>query len=589
MSAAYRARIASSAIYHHSQRRRSGKILLSSTALLPSVSFLHQTSDSTVQCSSSSYPARIKNEAHRHFKIQACQIFSTTFIQKSAMPLQDDDDDDNDKIDTPSKTPTSTIPFLLADIGEGISEVELLQWYVNPGDTVSQFDRICEVQSDKATVEITSRFDGVVERLCGEVGEMMFVGKPLLYIAVDNAANVGGVGGGAQQHAAAESVDETKQQATLHNVVDESDRLHIPTDESVHSNSDSHYGGRKGSESEGEESGIMAKVLSSPAVRKMSKDYSIDLGAVMGTGPGGRVLKADILNIINARDSKAKPTGSTTVPQVSSALSQIEEDTVIPIRGYSRLMVKSMTTSLQVPHMVYADEINVNALTVVRDSLRPLAKEMGLNKLTYLPFFIKASSLAITKYPVLNSTIDVEEMTLTYHQSHNVGVAVDTERGLTVPVVKRCQDKSVLEIAEELGRLYALVSLVLISKKCLLLILDSNAKRFIFLFRYQAFEGNLSEADISDCTFTLSNIGSIGGTYMSPVVLPPQVAVGAMGKIQRLPRFVSDTSDEVESVRIMPISWGGDHRAVDGATMARFSNLWKAYVENPSSMMFAMR
>ena len=123
----------------------------------------------------------------------------------------------------------------------------------------------------------------------------------------------------------------------------------------------------------------------------------------------------------------------------------------------------------------------------------------------------------------------------------------------------------------------------------ILLILDSNAKRFIFLFRYQAFEGNLSEADISDCTFTLSNIGAIGGTYMSPVVLPPQVAVGAMGKIQRLPRFVSDTSDEVESVRIMPISWGGDHRAVDGATMARFSNLWKAYVENPSSMMFAMR
>eukprot|EP00985_Skeletonema_marinoi_P022780 scaffold14737_cov197-Skeletonema_marinoi.AAC.3 len=562
MSAAYRARIASSAIYHHSQRRRSGKILLSSTALLPSVSFLHQTSDSTVQCSSSLYSARLKNEAHRHCKIQACQISSTTCIQKSAMPLQDDDDDDNDKIDTTSsKSPTSTIPFLLADIGEGISEVELLQWYVNPGDTVSQFDRICEVQSDKATVEITSRFDGVVERLCGEVGEMMFVGKPLLYIAVDNVANVGGGGDlGSQQHAAAESVDETKQQATLHNVVDESDRLHIPTDESVHSNSDSHYGGRKGSESEGEESGIMAKVLSSPAVRKMSKDYSIDLGAVMGTGPGGRVLKADILNIINARDSKAKPTGSTTVPQVSSALSQIEEDTVIPIRGYSRLMVKSMTTSLQVPHMVYADEINVNALTVVRDSLRPLAKEMGLNKLTYLPFFIKASSLAITKYPVLNSTIDVEEMTLTYHQSHNVGVAVDTERGLTVPVVKRCQDKSVLEIAEELGRLYAL-----------------------------AFEGNLSEADISDCTFTLSNIGAIGGTYMSPVVLPPQVAVGAMGKIQRLPRFVSDTSDEVESVRIMPISWGGDHRAVDGATMARFSNLWKAYVENPSSMMFAMR
>jgi len=469
------------------------------------------------------------------------------------LPLPDDCD--NDTIDT---SVVNTTPFLLADIGEGISEVELLQWYVNPGDTVSQFDRICEVQSDKATVEITSRFDGVVERLCGNVGEMMYVGKPLLYIAVDGVTNVSG-GGGVQQHVAAESVDEIKLEATLHDTDDENNRLHTPTpnDESIYS--------KEGANEEGEESVVVTKVLSSPAVRKMSKDHKIDLRAVIGTGPAGRVLKADMLKAINTRDSVAKQSDSTTItPKVSSTsplgASQFEEDTVVPIRGYSRLMVKSMTTSLQVPHMVYADEININALTEIRDSLRPLAKEMGIPKLTYLPFFIKVSSLAIIKYPVLNSTIDVEEMTLTYHDSHNIGVAMDTERGLTVPVVKRCQDKSVMEIAEELARLYAL-----------------------------AFEGNLSEADISDCTFTLSNIGAIGGTYMSPVVLPPQVAVGAMGKIQRLPRFVSDTSNEVESARIMPISWGGDHRAVDGATMARFSNLWKSYIENPSSMMFAMR
>mmetsp|Transcript_2071 Transcript_2071/g.3846 ORF Transcript_2071/g.3846 Transcript_2071/m.3846 type:complete len:178 (+) Transcript_2071:1-534(+) len=177
-----------------------------------------------------------------------------------------------------------------------------------------------------------------------------------------------------------------------------------------------------------------------------------------------------------------------------------------------------------------------------------------------MPFFVKAASLALTKYPVLNSTIDVEEMKLTYHAGHDVGVAVDTERGLAVPVVRGCEKKSVLEIAVELGRLYSLAA-----------------------------EGNLSEADITKPTFTLSNIGAIGGTYMSPVVLPPQVAIGAMGKIQRLPRFINDHSDQVEAARIMPISWGGDHRAVDGATMARFSNLWKSYVENPSLMMFAMR
>jgi len=468
MSAAYRARSASSAIYHSQRHRRSEKILLASRAL-SSMSFLYPPKDSHMQVHRSSSPhlhhlARLKNEAHhRHLKIQACQISSSTYTQKSAMPLTHED---NDTIDMSSHAPSNTIPFLLADIGEGISEVELLQWYVNPGDTVSQFDRICEVQSDKATVEISSRFDGVVERLCGNVGEMMFVGKPLLYIATENVArgqggNVSG-GGGHQQHAAAESVGELKQQATLNNVDDESDRLRIPAVGSVYSNFDS-LGDRN-------ESGMADKVLSSPAVRKMSKDYNIDLGTVLGTGPGGRVLKSDILKIINAKQSTVKPPSGATSQKDKSSVSstspanasQIEADTVVPIRGYNRLMVKSMTTSLQVPHMVYADEINVNALTEVRDSLRPLAKEMGIHKLTYLPFFIKASSLAITKYPVLNSTIDVEKMTLRYHKSHNIGVAVDTERGLTVPVVKRCQDKSVLEIAEELGRLYSLVRSVIL-------------------------------------------------------------------------------------------------------------------------------
>jgi 2-oxoisovalerate dehydrogenase E2 component (dihydrolipoyl transacylase) len=479
MSAAYRARFASSAIYH-SQRchRRSEKILLASRAL-SSVSFLHQPRDSYAQLHRSSSPlhlARLNNEArHRHCKIQACQISSTTYTQKSAMPLPHDD---NDNIDMSSNNPTDTVPFLLADIGEGISEVELLQWYVNPGDTVSQFDRICEVQSDKATVEISSRFDGVVKRLCGKVGEMMFVGKPLLYIATENVARGQGAlggnasGGGVDQQHAANSVGELKQQATLHNVDDESDRLRIPTVGSVYPNFDSH-GDRK-------DSGMVNKVLSSPAVRKMSKDYNIDLETVLGTGPGGRVLKSDILKIINAKESTAvKPSGSTVQKDkssVSAASSISAEDTVVPIRGYNRLMVKSMTASLQVPHMVYADEINVNALTEVRDSLQPLAKEMGINKLTYLPFFIKASSLAMAKYPVLNSTIDVEEMTLTYHHSHNIGVAVDTERGLTVPVVKRCQDKSVLEIAEELGRLYSLVSLIVswISMICSFVALMQN-------------------------------------------------------------------------------------------------------------------
>jgi 2-oxoisovalerate dehydrogenase E2 component (dihydrolipoyl transacylase) len=502
----------------------------------------------------------IESNASYHLRNQANQISTSAPCQKSAMPLSTIDRDDDDTAPA-SASSTNSTPFLLADIGEGISEVELLQWFVNSGDTVAQFDRICEVQSDKAAVEITSRFDGTIEMLCGEVGDMMFVGKPLLYIATENDAGAGLAG--------QPQLDQQAQQMILHNVYDEQDRLSIP---SVGAKFPNYYDPTSGDENSAEKSvghgeARSAKVLTSPAVRKLSKENNINLRTVLGTGPGGRILKSDILKLIepnvsvaaslaNAQEKKFGPTFHVA----STSGTVLEEDTVMPIRGYNRLMVKSMTASLQIPHMVYSDEINVNALTTVRDSLRPLAKEMGVHKLTYLPFFIKAASLAMNTYPVLNSTIDAEKMELTYHKSHNVGVAVDTERGLAVPVVKGCQDKSVLEIAMELNRLYAL-----------------------------AMEGNLSEEDISGCTFTLSNIGAIGGTYMSPVVLPPQVAIGAMGKIQRLPRFVSDDSDEVESARIMPISWGGDHRAVDGATMARFSNVWKSYCENPSSMMFAMR
>jgi 2-oxoisovalerate dehydrogenase E2 component (dihydrolipoyl transacylase) len=219
-----------------------------------------------------------------------------------------------------------------------------------------------------------------------------------------------------------------------------------------------------------------AKVLTSPAVRKLGRENNIDLGTVMGTGPGGRVLKADVLGIINPAPSSSSSSSSSSPISPSpspprtttiAATAKAGGNAAVPIRGYHRLMVKTMTTSLQVPHMVYSDEVNVDALTAVRDSLRPLyaARQHSIGgdhpkmgKLTYMPFFVKAASLALTSYPVLNSTIDVGEMTLTHHDEHRIGIAVDTPKGLAVPVVGDCRNRSVLEIADELNRLYSLVS-----------------------------------------------------------------------------------------------------------------------------------
>ncbi|KAL3792465.1 hypothetical protein ACHAW5_010942 [Stephanodiscus triporus] len=505
----------------------------------------------------------------------------------SVLPPSADSDSDEDENVYDDDGVGASIPFLLADIGEGIAEVELLQWFVSPGDRVRQFDRVCEVQSDKASVEITSRYDGVVTELCGNVGDVMRVGRPLLRVATTTAAaaaaatTAAGEGGDVVRErggtetmttssSSSSSGATTTTTTTLHNVDDESDRLSIPL---VGSDYSRYYegGGRGGVDAVapradmlggtfvprggggggggggrgGANATIHARVLTSPAVRRLGRENGIDLGTVMGTGPGGRVLKADVLRIIDpaaASSVAASSSSSTSAPPSpittsatnaasprlaagggpgTTTTTTANGDSVVPIRGYHRLMVKTMTSSLRVPHMVYSDEVNVNALTEVRDSLRPLYanhargddRQHPERKLTYMPFFVKAASLALSAYPALNSTIDVEGMTLTYHGEHRIGIAVDTPRGLAVPVIGGCQDRSVLEIAEELNRLYSL----------------------------------------------------------------------------RLPRFVDDDSDVVESVRIMPISWGGDHRAVDGATMARFSNLWKSYCENPSSMMFAMR
>merc|ERR1719443_157524 len=186
-----------------------------------------------------------------------------------------------------------------------------------------------------------------------------------------------------------------------------------------------------------------------------------------------------------------------------------------------------------------------------------MAAEFGI-KLSYMPFIIKAVSLALNDHPILNASMSEDETELIYHEDHNIGVATDTPHGLLVPNIKAVQNLSVLEIAAELNRLHQ-----------------------------AGLQNKLTPKDIKGGTFSLSNIGSIGGTYAKPVIMPPQVAIGAIGRIQKLPRF--DHHDNVVAAHIMNVSWSADHRIIDGATMARFSNQMKTYVENPTSMILDLR
>jgi len=506
-----------------------------------------------------------------------------------------------------STTSTSATPFLLTDIGEGITEVEILQWFIEPNQTVSQFDRVCEVQSDKATVEITSRYDGIVQSLNGNVGDMVQVGDAIMYIQLQNdhesrngiqTGSTDGSVNGMEEDYSWQQQQQQQISSSPHSSI--SIPLSTPSPSSPSNRSES----------------INGKVFATPAVRKIAKEYNLNLSTIHGTGRDGRILKEDILKYIgligngndnfndntknhNNNDSRrnnnvplrhdhqSRPTPNninpsssidhprssktennnnnniSTTPATVEQQNNDEEDTIIPMRGYHRLMVNSMTSTLQVPHMTYSDEVDMTSLIQCRAQLKHHLQSSSSStqiQLSYLPFIIKATSLAMKEYKILNSTIDTKEMTLTYHTNHNIGIAMDSNKGLVVPVIQNCQGKSIMDITVELNRLR------LLAEKC-----------------------TLSDADLSNPTFTISNIGSIGGTIMSPIVLPPQVAIGAMGKIQRMPKFVNDTSLEVIEKHIMNISWGGDHRVVDGATMGRFSNLWKHYIENPMTMVFDMK
>uniref|UniRef100_A0A914VJG0 Dihydrolipoamide acetyltransferase component of pyruvate dehydrogenase complex n=1 Tax=Plectus sambesii TaxID=2011161 RepID=A0A914VJG0_9BILA len=422
------------------------------------------------------------------------------------------------------------VQFKLSDIGEGIAEVQLKEWHVKTGDRVSQFDNLCDVQSDKASVTITSRYDGVIKRLYYKVDDVAPVGKALVDIELEG-----------EGEDSAESVDDDKSAQSA--AADKSKKAD---------------GGKSSDEHETSSSFALhsGKVLATPAVRRIAMENKIKLGEVSGSGKNGRVMKEDVLRFLG--HIGPAETTSKASDQSRPAFAPLSgQDKTIPIRGYTRIMMKTMTQANTIPHFGYNDEVVVNRLIDLRAQLKKLASEKG-TKMSYMPLFIKAASLALTQYPVLNASLDSSLENITYKSAHNICVAMDTPGGLVVPNIKHCEQRNLWEIALELNRL------------------QEAGKR-----------QQLDRNDLADGTFTLSNIGAIGGTYASPVIFPPQVAIGALGKIEVHPRY--DHHMQIYPAHLVKVSWAADHRVIDGATMARFSNVWKEYLENPALMIAEMR
>ncbi|KAG8165410.1 hypothetical protein KVR01_005685 [Diaporthe batatas] len=467
---------------------------------------------------------------------------------------------------TPSRNVVK--PVLLADIGEGIVECEIIQWFVEPEARVEEFSPLCEVQSDKASVEITSRFSGVVKKLYYDAGDMAKVGKPFVDIDI-----LGDVSQETLDKLTPSGADDQTAPAAQKSIPE-------PTSPQKPAPAPSNNGavGPAPAKPKGKHA-----ALATPAVRHLSKERNVDILDVDGTGRDGRVLKEDIYRFIEARDNGAvRPPqpgpGATAAPHISASPGVQTEDRQ-PLTKTQEQMFKTMTRSLSIPHFLYADEIDFTDLSALRGRLNKvlssspsspapmIPSNQGVAKLSYLPFIIKAVSMALQQHPILNARVDAsagEKPALVYRSRHNIGVAMDTPQGLLVPVIKDVAAHSILTIAAELVRLQGLAA-----------------------------AGRLSPQDMSGGTITVSNIGSIGGTYCSPVIVDGQVAILGVGRMRDVPDVAPGASGsgwEVKGVKkVCNFSWSADHRVVDGATMARAAGVVRSLVEEPDVMVMHLR
>ncbi|XP_068661700.1 lipoamide acyltransferase component of branched-chain alpha-keto acid dehydrogenase complex, mitochondrial [Aristolochia californica] len=417
----------------------------------------------------------------------------------------------------------------LAQTGEGIAECELLKWFVQEGDQVEEFQRLCEVQSDKATIEITSRFGGKVHQILYVPGDTIKVGDTILKILTT----------GSETTSSSDSSDDSSFEIS---------ELSEPSSRSPPLNND-----------------YIKKVLSTPSVRALAKQYGLDINNIKGTGKDGRVLQEDVLEYAANRGICKEPSGFSQVsPEIHEMQSLLKgvreqsyEDRTVLLRGFQRAMVKSMSMAAKIPHFYYLEEINCNKLMKLKAAFQSETTDAEV-KITYLPFLIKSLSMALDKYPILNSAFIESSNEVILKGSHNIGVAMATPYGLVVPNIKKVQSLNILEITKELARLQQMAS-----------------------------NNKLNSEDVSGGTITISNIGAIGGKFGCPLVNLPEVAIIAVGRIQKVPHF--DDDGAVVPAAIANVVVGADHRIVDGATVARFCNEWKLMVEKPELLLLRMR
>ncbi len=441
--------------------------------------------------------------------------------------------------------------FELPEIGEGVVEGEVVRWLVAEGDAVAVDQPICEIMTDKATVEISTPKAGRVTKLHGKPGDIVKVHSPLVSFDVGGASAAPApkvAAAAAAPVPAAPPAAPKLTPTTPAPVAAQPVALPAPSPAAPPS------GGVAG----GVHPAVAAKLprppgtptLASPAVRHEARKLGLDIEVVPGSGKDGRITKEDLSTALQpAPEPRALPALVAPPPSVG--------DERVRIIGLRRKIAEKMVQAYRTaPHFTYVDEVDATELVALRDRLNAAAGPRGI-KLSYLPFIMKALSVVFKEFPTVNAVMDEEAFELVLRKDVNIGIATDTDAGLYVPVIKRVQEKSLFELAQEIADL---------------------TKR--------TRENKVKMDELQGGSFTITSVGNIGGRFATPILNHPEVAILGVNQIHDRPMAIDG---QVVIRKMFYLSPSFDHRIIDGAVAARFVSALKALLENPQALLLDLR
>lgn len=437
--------------------------------------------------------------------------------------------------------------YRFPELGEGLHEGEIVKMHIAPGQTVTDEDIIMEVQNDKAIVEVPCPVNGKVLEVFGKDGQVMHVGDVVAVIEAE---------GELPESIHASDAQSKDGNASTGGADTKGQPAQAPAAEAAPAPAAAQAQAAPAAKRDN------ALVLATPSVRKLAREKGVAIAEVNGTGKNGRITRDDVLAFADGgAAATAAPAQAAEVPaaagQAAAAPVAVQAgpgvEERVPFRGIRKAIANAMVKSVYTaPHVTLMDEVDVSALVALRSRAKPVAEKKGV-KLTYLPFIVKALVAACREFPVMNATIDEAANEIVYKKYYNIGIATDTDNGLIVPVIHDADRKNIWNIANQIRDLAG-----------------------------RGRDGKLTPAEMKGGTISITNIGSAGGMFFTPVINFPEVAILGVGRISEKPVV---KNGEIVAAPVMALSLSFDHRIVDGATAQNFVNYIKQLLADPELLV----